>query len=305
MRSLRDLCSEFFFKEQSCRAIALTRILLGLVLFALLILLYPDLDTWYGDGTDTIVSVATANACLPKFPTISFLQWQPSMSAMIHAIGVAAAVSLIVGWHARVSAALGFLVLQCFLRRNPFVVSGSDELLSQMLFYLIFSRAGDALSVSSFNRAPVTAVPWAQRLIQIQMSLLYGQTFLSKIGNADWLNGSALYSVLRTRELVHFPLPSFVVNSEFICRLLTWGALSIEFLLFTLIWFRPCRNWLILIGITFHLIMDYSLNIPMFQWVMIAGLFSFLDESLIEKLLLRFKLKKMVESPNQTAEGKI
>lgn len=304
MIQVKELWNDFFFKPQTCKAIAVCRIIAGAVLFVLLLLMQQDLETWYGASNESIISIGTAALCLPSYPTIAFLHWFPSIHFILHALGLASALSLMLGWHTRISAACGFVVLQSFLRRNPFVVSGSDELLSQLLFYLALSRAGDAYSVANMKNVPILASPWAQRLIQIQLCLVYAQTFLSKITHAEWLNGTALYSVLRTRELAHFPLPSFIVQSELICSLLTWATLGLELLLCTLIWYKPLRNCLVVLGIVFHLTMEYCLNIPMFQWVMIACLICFLDEAVFEKIASRFGWQRTAQVASAVEENK-
>jgi hypothetical protein len=271
---------------------ALIRIGVACIFLSMLVLLFDDSGTWYGANNQSIVAFETARLFLPSTPHISLLTFvEPSSTILISllAAGFCAGLALLVGWHSRVSAIISFVVIQSLLRRNPFVVSAADELMSQMLFYLALSDAGILLSLDNKRLKkkgqcpPMKTSPWAQRLLQIQICLIYLQTVLLKFVSKDWQSGDAVYNVLRSSELAHFPVPLFISSNLDICRLLSWATLGIEFAIPLLIWWRPVRLWIVILGITLHLSMEYCLNIPFFQGLMIVGLISFIDASTLKR----------------------
>lgn len=280
---------------------AIVRIVVAIVFINVLSLLSNDLDTWFGDSKNSIVSVESARKFLPLFPSISLLTFsEPDHNVLLAVLlcGLFSGAFLLLGWHSRINAVFCFVIMQSLLRRNPFIVSGADELLSQMLFYLALSNAGLAFSLERFlsdrrkKVLPAETAPWAQRLLQIQICLIYLQTFASKIVNPEWQSGTALYNVLRSKELINFLLPDFIYSNEVLCQFLTWSTLGLELLIPLLIWFRPLTLWVIAAAVCMHLSMEYCLNIPFFQALMIAGLATFLKPEQIRQFASRFRLRK-------------
>ena len=312
---MTQLWNRFFFHECSPLPMALVRIIVALVFLCQILLIRSEFDVWYGTDSETIVSMESARRCLPNSFCFSFLTITEPNAAILSGFQLLALCSgsfLLIGWHSRISALVCFLVMQSLLRRNPFVVGGETELLSQILFYLAMSNCGMLISFDRFLRLqkqrPLrgTALPWAQRLLQIQICIVYIQTFFSKITHAEWLNGSAVYRVLQTKELVNFPLPDFIRYNEGLGHFLTWSALGFEAILPIVLWITPLKHWAIVIAIFFHLIMEYCLNIPFFQFLMIAGLISFCDPALLTRaadriFMTRLRGVQVIEDKQETA----
>ncbi len=307
MNELYSSWNQFFFSKHSPAPVAVCRIMVAIVFLYALLLLSGDLSTWYGDNS--AVTLLVARKVLPIFPSISFLCLPGANEQVVFAVyylAIVSGVSLALGWHSRISAIFSFVIFQSFLRRNPFILSGSDELLSQMIFYLILSDAGMLFSVDrllaskKIDNIPIRTAPWAQRLLQMQLCLIYLYTFIVKAQQADWQNGSALQKVFQTRELRNFPVPDFITHNQSICQFLTWSTLGIEIVLPILLWVRPIRNYVVVFGIAFHLCMEYCLNIPMFQPLMIACLICFLEPFSILRVFVRlrrlFRLSKKAKT---------
>ena len=64
--------------------------------------------------------------------------------------------------------------------------------------------------------------PWAQRMIQIQLSILYFTAFCLKVQGEPWLSGTALSYVYQLDEIRRFPLPGWFLNP----RVLQLGELA-------------------------------------------------------------------------------
>ena len=90
-------------------------------------------------------------------------------------------------------------------------------------------------------------------------------------------------------------------------KLGSWSALALEFSLGVLIWVRDFRYVLLSMGLLFHLWLEYSLNIPLFQWDILSAYVLFVDPDEMVRLWRRFvpfahELRTQ-DAPAQTARG--
>lgn len=124
--------------------------------------------------------------------------------------------------------------------------------------------------------------PWAQRMIQLQLALLYFVSFLQKMRGAPWLQGTALFYVYHLNELRRFPLPSWFFHPV-VLNLVSWSALALEFSLGILIWVKEFRYFLLALGLLFHFWLEYSLHIPLFQWDVLSAYILFVEPADISR----------------------
>ena len=57
---------------------------------------------------------------------------------------------------------------------------------------------------------------------------------------------------------------------------MTWATLAIEIGLPVLVWFRPLTLPVVAAAVGFHLMIEYQMNLFLFQWLMILGWLTFL-----------------------------
>jgi hypothetical protein len=150
-----------------------------------------------------------------------------------------------------------------------------------MAFLLIFSSAGADLSLDRFASSGQPFVgeyisPWALRLMQLQVSIIYLRAGLAKLGGAAWLEGSAAYYPTQVQEYRRFPLPTMLASAFWI-RLATWGTILIELALGTASWVKDCRFAILLCGFAFQLVLEYFLNLQLFGWTMMCCLLLFVS----------------------------
>jgi len=274
--------NEFFFAPQSPTPICLYRILFGLLTIANLILLRPDWLTWF--GTHGLLTLDGVRHFEPgtRINLFVFFGSDFAVNAFFW-FALIAAVCLTIGFLTRASSIALFICLTSMDQRAIFAMHAGDSLLRVTGFWLMFAPAGAAFSVDRLLRiwrgkegleiAP--RPPWAQRMIQLQVSLLYLATFWAKSQGPSWIDGTALYYVYHLEQFERFPLPSFVQDLAMV-KLETWLTLAVEFALGVLIWFKELRYPLLLIGVALHLSLEYAMNIPLFEWIMIATYVTFI-----------------------------
>jgi hypothetical protein len=101
-------------------------------------------------------------------------------------------------------------------------------------------------------------------------------SFWWKMKGHAWLHGSALYYVTHLQEIQRFPLPAWT-QTPMVLKLGSWSTLVLEFSLGVLIWYRRFRYPLLLLGLLFHLSLEYAFNLPMFEWDVLTAYVLFID----------------------------
>lgn len=290
LRSLVEAWNRFFFAKRSPLPIALFRIAYGLLVIATLLLLRPDWLAWY--GPHAWISLPTIQALEPG-PRLSFFTIIPQTNGWIDAffwIFLSSAILLTAGFLTRINSVIVYLCLNSMQQRNLYINHGGDTFLRLAGFFLMFAPAGAALSLDRLLRIwrgkedglirPQR--PWAQRMIQIQLALLYFSAFCWKVKSPAWLNGSALYYVYHLDAFKRFPVPAWLLGATML-KWGSWAALALEFSLGVLIWVKGFRYILLTLGLLFHLTLEYSLNIPLFQWDVLSAYILFVDPADISR----------------------
>jgi hypothetical protein len=290
-KSFVEAWNEFFFAEQSPIPIALFRILYGMAVLATLWLTRDDWIAWY--GPHAWISLRTMQAFEPG-PRLNLFTVMPASVfwvRMLFVVFAASAVCLTIGFLTRLNSVIVYVCLASIQQRNLFILHGGDTFLRVAGFFLIFSAAGAALSMDRLIRIwrgkegveIRPRRPWAQRMIQFELSLVYFVGFCWKVAGPMWVQGTALSYIYRLDELQRFPLPSWFLNTTMM-KLATWLTLVLEFALGVLIWIRELRYYLLAIGLVFHLFIEYSMNIPMFEWDILSAYVLFIDAADLQRV---------------------
>jgi hypothetical protein len=282
-RGLARAWNEFFFQPAPPTPVALFRIAYGLLVIAELALLRPDWLTWF--GTRGMTTLKTMQQMEPG-TRIDLFALMPASDAWVEAlfwVFLCFAAMLAAGLLTRLSSIAVFLCLCSIHERALYILNAGDTLLRVTGFFLMFAPAGAALSADRLLRiwrgkegAEIPPKPpWAQRMIQVQVSLAYLVTFYYKTMGAAWLDGTALGYVYRLEEFRRFPAPAFLRDALMV-RLGTWGTLAVEFALGALVWLREWRYPILLAGAALHLSLEYIMNVPLFQWIIVSTYLTFL-----------------------------
>jgi hypothetical protein len=290
-KSFVEAWNEFFFAEQSPIPVALFRILYGMAVLATLWLTRDDWIAWY--GPHAWISLRTMQAFEPG-PRLNLFTVMPASVfwvRMLFVVFAASAVCLTIGFLTRLNSVIVYVCLASIQQRNLFILHGGDTFLRVAGFFLIFSAAGAALSMDRLIRIwrgkegveIRPRRPWAQRMIQFELSLVYFVGFCWKVAGPMWVQGTALSYIYRLDELQRFPLPSWFLNTTMM-KLATWLTLVLEFALGVLIWIRELRYYLLAIGLVFHLFIEYSMNIPMFEWDILSAYVLFIDAADLQRV---------------------
>lgn len=299
LRLLWQTFCNSLFEPASPVPLGLFRIAFGLVLLEYCTLLAPELITCFSDQNG-ILRLKTLHFIF-SLPVINLIQLlPPGDNWLIAFFGVFVFFCLCVtlGLFSRISMVAVYLGLASFQDRNIYVMHGGDHLLSLAAFYMMFAPTGAALSLDRIRQIwfgrqlppeiPETRSLWAVKAYQLQFALVYWQSSLAKLASPTWWDGTAMYYVFRYDEFRRFTLP-FVPQNLILIKLATWSALFIEFCAWLFIWFKETRYWVLASLLLLHIGIDYCMNIPVFEHIMIASLLLFIPAKDLTYLMNKIK----------------
>jgi hypothetical protein len=288
-RKMRTAIAGYFFQPISPYPLGLFRILFGFCVCATLLLPHADWLAWFGvRGWVSMETISKAESGF-RLDLFSVIPHQDAWISGLYWVLLVASITLTLGFGARLSSIVVYLGLNSLNQRNPLILHGGDTFLRAAAFFLMFAPSGVALSLDNvlkrtFRRGaeplPRMISPWAQRLIQYQLAIIYLASFWWKAKGASWWNGTALFYVINLREIRRFPLSGFFYES-WVLHLGTWLTLCFEFGFPLLVWLKRFRTSCLIAGLLFHLCLEYALNIPMFQWDMLCAYVLFFDPDLL------------------------
>lgn len=293
----------FFFRPVPVEGIAVFRIIWCFLLLMYLLLDIGNIADFYGPKSILSLKTVKEHFNFPHMNLFHVLGDSHSIVKLMMAIYGLSLMTALVGFRTRSSLIVALVCMVSFHQRNIWLLSSSEVLMRTIMILLICSPAGNALSVDSligkFRNAalPKEWAPWALRLIQIQISVVYLWTVWHKLKGDQWIDGTAVYYATRLDSMTNFPVPVLLDNLFFI-KIMTWGTLILEFALGTLIWFKEFRKPLIIAGVFFHLGIEYMMSIPFFELIMIALLINFFSPEELREFVRSYcaKVKEGIRS---------
>lgn len=288
--AVADRWSSFWFAPGPAYPLGLVRMAFGVVAVAWTLALLPDLYQLFG-----------AEGVLPQHPSSEY-QWSvfsifPGDRALL--IGwvllLVAAIAMTVGWHSRVAAIVVFVLMQSFIRRDPFVFNAGDAIMGLVALVLALSSCGAALSLDQRRRtgsfwSAQSRAPWPVRLLQVQLTVIYLFSVQGKLSGDTWLEGSAASYAWRTDGRWAFlPAPEWLAANAVLVNAVTWGTLLIELAIAVLVWNRRWRPWVLGAGVVMHLVMMVNLNIGFFSLAMFVLYLAFVPADAVERMPSQLK----------------
>lgn len=278
MRSVVRRWEGFWFEPVATSTLGVLRICFGLVVFAWTVSLAPDLSAFFSSA-----GVVGAQPTAPGVWGVLGIAPGGGVVLGLYAALLAASLALAAGWRTRLASVVVFVGLLSFQRRDPWVFNSGDGLLRVIAFYLMLAPAGASVSVDRWRRErerfwefPARA-PWAIRLMQIQLSVIYLGGVWDKLRGTTWNDGTAVSYALRVSDLAALPVPAFLSRTPVIVNLLTFGTLATELAIGILVWNRGLRRWVLSLGVVFHLAIGWAIRVGFFSVGMLVLYVAFLD----------------------------
>jgi hypothetical protein len=288
LRSWLDAWLKFWFEPKSPTPVALFRIVFGLLMLdAAIFHIGPDILDWFGPH-----AVTSADAVHqfwwnndPHFDLWLIFPNTDMTTYCIWGVFIVAAFMVTIGFKTRPATIICTLILISVDNRQPFALNGGDAMMRILVGYLCFAEAGAAFSVDRMiqrwqnpvfgeEARPRPCAQWGQRMIQVQMAITYWSTFCAKISGPQWIDGTAVYYATHLDDMIMNPMPLY--DNLLFCKFLTWYTLFFEGSMWSLIWFRQLRYFVLAGTFVMHVGIDHSINLPIFEWIFTASFITFI-----------------------------
>jgi hypothetical protein len=308
LRSIWYGWNKFWFQPSSPAPLGLFRIWLGFILLQdALLMRIGDWRIFY--STHPLIPLTTFMKFWwgrePRFDLIAYLPTDEMRLGLLY-LYVLFIIFMILGLYTRASCLGALLINESMFNHFTLNISGADVFLKITLLIITFSNAGDAFSVDNLRRAlredwrqtgfkPPLKPQWALRMLQLQVCLVYALTVHGKIPGPQWLDGSAIYYVTRSEDFTRFDVP-FLLNNMWTLRALTWGTLLFEFCFFWMVWIKELRYPILFVAVLFHLGLEWTCNIPIFELIFIGSFITFIAPEDLSRVMdfVKFKLIKTI-----------
>lgn len=277
--TLRDL-DRFWFGYGSPLPMALFRLIGGTFILIDLVMKLPSWSAWFSERgyVPAWLGAMYLPPAIPVAPGVAVPRFDPLVGVTDERVALAfylaiclAGLLTAIGLFTRPASivlALGVIALH---HRDAIILHGGDSVVRLGAIYIALAPSGAMLSLDALRRkvpAPPTS-QWPRRLVQFNMALIYFTTTWGKYFGTYWKSGLATYFPARLNEFKHFPVPGFFNELPFV-YVTTYGTLATEFALAILVWFRPLRKWVLAAGMLLHGSIEWTMNIPLFSFLMMS-----------------------------------
>jgi hypothetical protein len=290
------------------RALAAFRIAAALLLLFDLSTRFPFLADFYTDAG------LLPRSLVPYWPASSptslhTLHGSFAFVATLYAIGLGAAVLLLVGLATRLALAVSYLHALSLWWRNPGVLNAGDGFFLLLLFWSLFLPLGARYSLDARRRggaagAPVRVLSVASAGVLLHLAYFYFFSVFHKVQGSGWWEGTAVL-VAVSHEIWRRPLGEWLLGMPVVLSLFTWGTLALE-LAGPLLLLSPFRTVplriLAMVGFAgLQIGLGLCLRLWLFPWVMTIGLLPFTPTAVIDAVEARVRRRPPERAPGGTA----
>jgi hypothetical protein len=202
----------------------------------------------------------------------------PSVSAVYCAVVIwaIAALFLVVGFVARISAMIAWVIAVSMASINPYATNAGDAVRTIILFFLMLSPCSAVWSIDAFlrrDRDDTSAVyvhPWALRLLFLQLVVIYFCNGLHKnIPGSDWWTGETVYAIIANLGFARLPY-NLVPVPYVVTQFLTWAIFFFELGFPVWIAIPRTRTAALVVGAAFHIGLAVFMELIMFPAYMLC-----------------------------------
>ena len=263
------------------------RCFFGLLALASGTFLGPDILTWFGANGIFSPTLAAQSIGVERLDLFAWFGSSNVMVISIFATFMMSAVLTALGLFSRLAAVMLFITITSLHHRNIYILHSGDTIIRLMSFFLMLAPSGAAFSIDRIWRvyqgreSPnhlIGIPPTAFRLMQIQLCLIYFSTGFWKATGGMWMDGTAVFVVNQIGQFERFPIPS-LMRTLWFSKMMSWYTLGVELGAPFLLWFKETRLFMLAGLIALHAGLEYTMNIQLFQPIVVSIFVLFLTEA--------------------------
>jgi hypothetical protein len=196
MKRLNEFIDRFFFSTYDPRVLAVFRIVLGILMLAWCLCLFPNLDRDYArDGMLSLNSIGPEVQGTKWYSVIDLLDGTVPLIYFWIALLVST-LMFIFGFFTRTATVVLWILHTSFLHRNLWASNAEQTTFRMLLFYGMLLPLGAGLSLDQrlFKRLDLRPQVWPVRAAQFHLCLIYLISSPWKwTADEAWRAGDALY----------------------------------------------------------------------------------------------------------------
>jgi len=308
----------FWFAPVDPTTLAAVRIATGAVLLytyaavAPAVLDYVGPNAWVDPAALTTIRGMEDNSTYRYTWSVFSLVSDPQSIITLYWVFLASIAAFALGVFTRVAAPLVWIGHVSFVHRAHLTWYGIDVILAMLTFYMMFAPCGAALSLDRLWRrsAGPPRASWTAnlciRLIQVHMAIIYLCAGLGKLQGSQWWDGSAVWTVIATKELAPLDVTGLGRLGDLVC--LTISSLGVlmtlgfEIGFIFLIWNRAARPVMLALAVFLHAGIGLFMGMSAFGAAMLAGCFAFVEPTSITGFLQFFRIPFRRRQPSVAVE---
>ena len=293
MFSLNDpivLWNNFFFEEIPNVNVALLRIFWGLIYLMSALVMYKDYELYFSERGVYHSYYWRASGAYKTFNIFKYIGTSDSYIKLVFFTFCVSSMMMIVGLFSTFSIFMCYFLWTSLNHRCLYIFHSGDGLLRLIGFLLIFSNAGEAVSLDNYyaekEQLSGMGSGWAQKLMMIQFSLVYIKSVINKLnyGWSFWYGGVALHYVLRNRAMIRNDLPRCLKKGPIIL-FASWLTVLSQIFVGVGLWFKETVCYAFFSAVVMHVCFGVILNLGFFSHTVISCLILFVDPDSLQQFL--------------------
>ncbi len=232
--------------------------------------------------------------------------WDVPVASMqtVHQCCIGILALFCLGFLTRITSVLAFVIHVSYCQRASISTYGLDQIAGILSLYLMIGPCGAAYSIDGLFRRfwrwlrPVNDIREARferdrrfpsaglalRLIQVHYCVIYFFAAVGKSQGESWWTGAAMWQVIANYEYQSMDVTWLARFPEMV-QLLTHIVFLWELSFAYLIWVRPLRPLMLVIGVLMHLGIGAFLGMWTFGLTMIFGYLAFLEPETVRSIV--------------------
>ena len=273
--------NRFWFEADGRAQISVFRVGLGWLLLGCYLIRSLDLELFYGERG--IMPLSILNDVAPMEYRLTIFRYFSSNAAIWIGNGVflASLLAFALGVKPRLAVITAWVLHLSFVHRNLSIAYGVDMIACFYLFFLCFADYRDDRRYRPGDLQAVLG-SMAYRLCQIQVCIIYGYSGLKKLKGYLWWNGEAIWNSMADPQFARWDF-SWTAHFPLALAALAYLTLAWEIYFPALVWIRPVRKPLLILGVFLHLGIAINLSLPFFALLMVLTYVFFLDQDTVNR----------------------
>lgn len=284
--SIKSECEIRFNQHNGTISATATRVILMFVIVWTYTVQIPHSAMIWGPNGVVPFSGAFSPTRAIHYLSLYYLTSDMSYFYFLYFISFIVAIAYLLGFMPRTLGIVNFILTLSLYKRNPWYLTGGDNVAILVLFFLIFVEywhVGKALIWSNTQRGVrVSALVhnFALLACRLQVCLMYLASGIYKCNGKEWIHGTAIYYVLQVREFQLPGLTHIFISSPIVVTLVTYATMVFQISFAFVIWRGKLKPFIFGCALVFHFMIAIEMGLVWFSIQMIAvDLLFFQNES--------------------------